>query len=180
MICTIEGQYERFQQFPNERILILKHGQRLIHPLEQRCYQVFSLTSWAIKADQCPIHTTKLAGEQNHQLHFLIAIGLNEKASYDQDGEFIEIRLGDKIRLEGRFFSLILDEHGLALAEATPSDDAAPGAVAKSHQTLINNLLTACELAEDFMAGFEDDESQTGINERLHSIRNAIATTRAR
>lgn len=36
-------------------------------------------------------------------------------------------------------------------------------------------LLAALKLAESFMAGFEDDELQDGINDRLATIRAAIA-----
>lgn len=39
-------------------------------------------------------------------------------------------------------------------------------------------LLAALELAESFMAGFEDDEVQEGINERLAAIRAVIAKAR--
>jgi len=35
-------------------------------------------------------------------------------------------------------------------------------------------LLASLKLAEDFIAGFEDDELQDGINERLATIRNTI------
>jgi hypothetical protein len=35
-------------------------------------------------------------------------------------------------------------------------------------------LLASLKLAEDFIAGFEDDESQEGINERLAMIRKTI------
>lgn len=37
------------------------------------------------------------------------------------------------------------------------------------------DLLTALQLAEDFMAGFEGDELQDGIDQRLATIRSAIA-----
>lgn len=36
-------------------------------------------------------------------------------------------------------------------------------------------LLAALRLAESFMAGFEDNEAQDGINDRLATIRAAIA-----
>lgn len=36
-------------------------------------------------------------------------------------------------------------------------------------------LLAALKLAESFMAGFEDDEAQEGINDRLATIRAALA-----
>lgn len=37
------------------------------------------------------------------------------------------------------------------------------------------DLMVALRLAESFMAGFEDDELQDGINARLAAVRNAIA-----
>jgi hypothetical protein len=40
-------------------------------------------------------------------------------------------------------------------------------------------MLAALELAERFMAGFEDDELQDGINDRLATLRAAIAAARA-
>lgn len=44
---------------------------------------------------------------------------------------------------------------------------------------LAGNLLASLRLAEDFMAGFEDDEMQEGINERLANIRNTIKEAEA-
>lgn len=41
------------------------------------------------------------------------------------------------------------------------------------------DLLASLKLAEDFMAGFEDDELQDGINRRLETIRLAIANAEA-
>jgi len=44
---------------------------------------------------------------------------------------------------------------------------------------LPGKLLKALKVAEDFMAGFEDDEVQDGINEKLKLIRCAIQEAEA-
>ena len=49
---------------------------------------------------------------------------------------------------------------------------------AELHRQLIAaapDLLEACNMAEAFMAGFEDDPAQEGIDVKLRIIRNALA-----
>ncbi len=74
----------------------------------------------------------------------------------------------------------IQDEHGNTIDEDRPIDDyflRSGGAAAKLLCDAADEMLKALEDSERFIAGFEDDECQQGMN-LLGSIRAAIAKAR--
>lgn len=65
----------------------------------------------------------------------------------------------------------IRDASGLGVLRLQPNANPADACLAAAAPT----MLAALRLAERFMAGFEDDDLQDGINQRLATIREAIA-----
>ena len=67
----------------------------------------------------------------------------------------------------------------VAQVRAAVAAESAPISEAIRHQFVSSMLLGALKSAESFMAGFEGDELQEGIDERLRLIRDAIAQAEA-
>jgi hypothetical protein len=77
----------------------------------------------------------------------------------------------------------IEDEHGSIIAEDHPIDEyflCTGGTPARLLCEAAGEMLNALESAETFIAGFEGDECQEGMDELLGSIRAAVAKARGR
>ncbi len=77
----------------------------------------------------------------------------------------------------------IQDEHGNTIDEDRPIDDyflRSGGTASRFLCDAADEMLKALDCAESFIAGFEDDECQEGVDDLLGSIRAAIAKARGR
>lgn len=121
------------------------------------------MATWAMRQRYAWIEARLAAGDAFNREDIVAAFTVTKQTASATLGEFQKLHPG----------KLAYDASGKVFVR---SDAVAPPGLSRLERA----LLTALRSAESFMAGFEGDELQDGIDERLGTVRAAIAQAEGR